>query len=153
MKFRLHSLFALVFIAALLFVGWKKYFSPEDNHVEVRVFLENWDLGKSNAFEATDLINRPFPEKPKNPVGCFYRTFDGVSVGLGYSCIYFKTRFRNWNRNNAMKQIDDAVCEFLDAEPKLKIDHFELQEFTREFQDNNWVRRLSRKKTAGSFPF
>ncbi len=152
MKFSLRWIFAFVLIAALLMFGWKKYVSPEDNYIEIRVFLKDWELGKSNSFEVTDMVNRPFPDKGQNSVGDFYRGVDRVSISPGYSAIWFKTRFRDWDRDQAVQRLRDVVGAFIDADPKLQIDYFEMREFTLEFADDTRIKQNLRETTSESFP-
>ena len=152
MKFSLRAVFAFVLVAALLMFGWKKYLSPEDNYIEIGVFLKDWDLGKSNSFEVTDMVNRPFPDKGQNPVGNFYRGVDRVSISPGYSAIWFKTRFRDWDRDHAVQRLRDVVGAFLDADPNLQIDYFEMREFTLEFTDDTRIKQNLRETTSESFP-
>ncbi|MGI9458853.1 MAG: hypothetical protein ACR2NF_02550 [Pirellulales bacterium] len=152
MRFGLRAVFAFVLIAALLMFGWKKYLSPEDNYIEIGVFLKDWDLGKSNGFELTDMVNRPFPDKGQNQVGDFYRGVDRVSISPGYSAIWFKTRFRDWDRDHAVQRLRDVVGAFLDADPNLQIDYFEMREFTLEFTDDTRSKQNLRETTSESFP-
>jgi len=152
MRFSLRTLLGLLLAAALLMFGWKKYVSPEENYIEIGVFLEDWDLGKSNSFEVTDMVNRPFPDKGQNPVGNFYRGVDRVSISPGYSAIWFKTRFRDWDRDQAVQRLRDVVGAFLDADPKLQIDYFEMREFTLEFADDTRSKQNLREQTSESFP-
>ena len=152
MRFSLRTLLGLLLVAALLMFGWKKYVSPEDNYIEIGVFLKDWDLGKSNSFEVTDMVNRPFPDKGQNPVGNFYRGVDRVSISPGYSAIWFKTRFRDWDRDHAVQRLRDVVGAFLDADPNLQIDYFEMREFTLEFTDDTRIKQNLRETTSESFP-
>ena len=115
---------------------WKQFLSPQDNYIEILVHLKGWDMGKSNSLEVTNLVNRPFPDKGQNKVGDFYRGVDRVSISPGYSAIFFKTRFRDRVREQAVQRLREVVGAFLDADPKLQIDYFEMREFTLEFADD-----------------
>ncbi len=152
MKFSLRAVFAFVLVSALLMFGWKKYLSPEDNYIEILVHLKGWDLGKSNSLEATNMVNRPFPDKGQNKVGDLYRGVDRVSISPGYSGFFFKTRFRDWDRDQAVQRLRDVVGAFIDADPKLQIDYFEMREFTLEFADDTRIKQNLRETTSESFP-
>lgn len=152
MKFSLRAVFAFVLVAALLMFGWKKYVSPEDNYIEIGVFLKGWDMGKSNSLEVTNLVNRPFPNKGQNKQGNFYRGVNGVFISPGYSAIWFKTRFRDWDRDHAVQRLRDVVGAFLDADPKLQIDYFEMREFAIEYADDTRIKQNLRETTSESFP-
>ncbi|MAI30399.1 MAG: hypothetical protein CMM07_01855 [Rhodopirellula sp.] len=117
MRFGLRAVFAFVLITALLMFGGTKYVRPEDNYIEIGVFLTDWDLGKTNGFELTYLIKWPFPNKGQNKLGDFYRGVNRVSISPRSSAIWFKTRFRDWDRDQAMQRLRDVVGAFLDAGP------------------------------------
>ncbi len=152
MRFSLRTLLGLLLVAALLMFGWKKYLSPEDNYIEILVHLKGWDLGKSNSLEATNMVNRPFPDKGQNKVGDLYRGVDRVSISPGFSGFFFKTRFRDWDRDQAVQRLRDVVGAFIDADPKLQIDYFEMREFTLEFADDTRIKQNLRETTSESFP-
>ena len=152
MRFSLRTLLGLLLVAALLRFGWKKYLSPEDNYIEILVHLKGWDLGKSNSLEATNMVNRPFPDKGQNKVGDLYRGVDRVSISPGFSGFFFKTRFRDWDRDQAVQRLRDVVGAFIDADPKLQIDYFEMREFTLEFADDTRIKQNLRETTSESFP-
>ena len=131
---------------------WKQFLSPQDNYIEILVHLKGWDMGKSNSLEVTNLVNRPFPDKGQNKVGDFYRGVDRVSISPGYSAIFFKTRFRDRVREQAVQRLREVVGAFLDADPKLQIDYFEMREFTLEFADDTRIKQNLRETTSESFP-
>ena len=151
-KFGLRSVFALVFIAALLMVGWNKYLAPEDNYIEVGVFLKDWEVTKSTHDELSDLLQRPIPAEKRTRLITMATGIDGVLIKPGWSAIWFTTRCRDWDRTEAMRRLDKVVDAFLCEEPKLEIDHFKLQEYTFEIKDNTWLKRGLRKTTSDSYP-
>ncbi len=152
MKFGLRSLFAFVLVAALLMVGWKKHVSPQDNVIEVSVFLKDWDIFDTTNDELSELLQRPIPQEKRKHLTVFATGIDGVLIKPGQTCIWFQTRFRPWDRTKAMERMDKVVNEFLTEEPRLTIDHFELQEYTREIKANFLTKRGLRKRTSESYP-
>jgi hypothetical protein len=151
-KFGLRSVFAFVLVAALLMIGWQKYLSPQDKFLEVEVFLKNWDITQTTRDELSDLLQRPIPAEKRTLLTVFVTGIDGVLIKPGETCIWFKTRFRSWDRPKAMERMNKVVNAFLSEEPRLKIDHFELQEYTREVKANSLVKRGLRKKTSKNYP-
>lgn len=152
MKFGLRSVFAFVLVAALLMVGWKKYANPQDNVIEVSVFLKDWNTFDTTRDELSELLQRPIPAEKRKLLTVFVTGIDGVLIKPGETCIWFQTRFRSWDRTKALERMDKVVNEFLAEEPRLTIDHFERQEYTLEIKANILTKRGLRKRTSKSYP-
>ena len=152
MKFGLRSVFAFVLVAALLMVGWNKYASPQDNVIEVSVFLKDWNTFNTTRDELSDLLQRPIPAEKRKLLTVFVTGIDGVLIKPGETCIWFQTHFRSWDRTKALERMDKVVNEFLAEEPRLTIDHFERQEYTLEIKANIPTKRGLRKRTSKSYP-
>ena len=151
-KFGLRSVFAFVLIAALLMIGWQKYQSPQDKFLEVQVVLKDWDIAETTRDELSILLQRSIPADKRTLLTVFVTGIDGVLIKPGETCIWFQTRFRSWDRTKAIERMNKVIHAFLSEEPRLKINHFELQEYTREVKANSLVKRGLRKKTSKNYP-
>ena len=133
-------------------IGWQKHLAPQDKSLEVVVFLKNWNITATTRNELSDLLQRPIPAENRTLLTVFATGIDGVLIKPGETSIFFQTSFRSWNRPKAMERMNNVVDAFLNEEPQLKIDHFELREYTSEVKANHLVKRRLRKKTSEYFP-
>ena len=152
MKFRLRSLFAVVSIAALLMFVWAKYLSDEQHFIEIGVFLQDWEITNSDPGELSELMQRSLPPESRRDLTVYELRVDGVLIKPGFTSIWFRTQGREWDRQEDLKRLDRVIKAFLDSDPELQIDHFEMEEYTYESDGDSWRKRRIYRKEFDSYP-
>ena len=107
---------------------------------------------RSQTPELSELMQRSLPPESRRDLTVYELRVDGVLIKPGFTSIWFRTQGREWDRQEDLKRLDRVIKAFLDSDPELQIDHFEMEEYTYESDGDSWRKRRIYRKSFDSYP-